>query len=291
MKILAKSALALAIAATTSVPTFAAMGDAPDVTGVTGRFRTLVLCNDDTCNETNIAGRFRMAAEQDMGNGNSVFGKFELQPTTRLSYVGVKGDFGSLSLGTRWSPFYNVVVSPVDWSKAFGGTWNSPGTGYSSNFRVSDAVFFSTGGLQTMIQMTGDDANEDIDQIEVGYSMALGAATVGIALNDSETAADTRVGISAAGNAGSVRLAASYYDQGANSGLLAQVMAPMGGGTVSLSLGQNMRDAGAEASMVAVEFDKPLGASSSWFVGVEQNDDDAGSDTTVYGAGLHYNFN
>ncbi len=303
MKILAKSALALAIAATTAAPTYAQMKGA-DITGVSGRFRIAVVCDDDSCAQKDFGGRFRMAAEEDLGNGNTVFGKYEFQVdgsdgtlkaggnAQRLSYVGIKGGFGSFSLGARWTPFYNVVTSPVDWTKAFGGTWSTSAAGYAGGFRQNNSLFYSVGGFQAMVTVAEDDANEDIDIVELGYTASLGAANVGIAVRDKETDADELIGLNVNGNAGSVRLSASFYSQGDNDSILAQAQAHMGGGTLSFSIGQNSRDNAPEAEMLGLEYERGLGPNSAWFVGIETNDLDDGTDeTTRYGAGLHYNFN
>lgn len=340
--ILVKSALALAIAAATSAPTVAQMtDDVPDITGVSGRFRVAVICDDqtETCTQEDYGGRFRMAAEEDLGNGNTIFGRYEFAvdasdgtlqaggKAQRLAYVGIKGGFGEFSLGSRWSAFYNVVSSPVDWTKAFGGTWRAGIE--KGGFRQHNSLFYKIEGFQAMVTVAEDDANEDIDIVEVGYTAALGTFNIGVAgrfsadaqeeTTEAVIAQQARPGVGGIGvipevvavpavtqavevenlyglnvntNVGGVRLSASYYTQGDDDSILAQVQAPMGGGTVSFSIGQNLPDTGVDNSMLALEYERGLGPNSAWFVGIEHLDPDDGTeDRTVYGAGLHYNFN
>ncbi len=311
MKILTKSAIALAVAAATSMPVYAQMADgaAPQVTGVSGRFRVAIICDDasDTCDQKDYGGRFRMVAEEELGNGNTVFGRYEFEvdasqgsikvgDTQRVAYVGIKGGFGSLSLGSRWSPFYNVIASPSDYTKAFGGTWRN-GAGYLRGpFRLNNGVFYSVGGFQGMVQI--NDANDaaagvvdddDIDRVELALTLGLGGWNVSLAGSDVKKAADEVIGLNVNGHAGPVRLSLSALDNGTDTGFLGQAQAPVGGGTLSLSLGED--DSAADNSMVALEYERGLGPNSAWFIGAENSDNNAGTDKTSYGIGLHYNFN
>lgn len=331
MKVLTKSAIALAVAATTSMPVNAQMTDgaAPQVTGVSGRFRIAVICDDvsDTCDQQDFGGRFRINAEEELGNGNSVFGRYEFEVDgseallksakgRRVSYVGIRGDFGSFSLGTRWSPFYNVVGSPSDYTKAFGGTWRAGAyNDLGGPFRLTNGLYYSVGGFQSMVQIAdnGDSVtedNEDIDRVELAYTFGIGGDwNLGLAasqksINQStkgvpgtDKSGDVRLyGINANGHVGATRLSLSYItnDDTDDSGFLGQAQTPVGAGTLSFSFGTTNRDISGEGdpTMVALEYESGLGPNSAWFVGIENNDPDTtADDTTAYGAGIHYNFN
>ncbi len=298
--ILVKSAMTLAIAASMSAPAYAAE--------VSGRFRVALIESGDEWSERDYGGRFRFSGEEDVGNGNTVFGKYEFATDasegelrtgkrTRLGYVGIKGGFGSLSLGTRWSPYYNVVTSPVDWTKAFGGTWG-PGAGYKGGFRQDNGVFYSHGGFQAMAQLressTDEDGvvsdDDDVDAWELGYTHSLGGFSGGIAYRD---AGDNELlGLSLAGTMGPVRVALSLHDEDGSTGLLGQIRGNVGSGVVSLSFGQEDNDSGVEPSMIGLEYDQAMSKNTSWFVGYESTDlDDGSDDVERFGGGLHYNFN
>ena len=84
------------------------------------------LVNDDTAgvsemNVNSVASRMGVKSEADLGNGMTGFGKYEFSVnetgTTiglRHQVVGLKGDFGSVSVGQTYHTFYNHVVGPMD---------------------------------------------------------------------------------------------------------------------------------------------------------------------------------
>lgn len=69
----------------------------------------------------NKASRFGIKGHEDLGNGLTAFytyefgvaadkGSIQSGDTKRLSYVGLKHDnWGAITLGAQWSPYYNVV--------------------------------------------------------------------------------------------------------------------------------------------------------------------------------------
>jgi predicted porin len=209
--ILVKTSLALAIAAATAPVasvSFAEGAEAPGVT-VSGRFRG-GLVYDDRGNDTegwnlqNRSSRFRIAASQDLGNGVSAFGKYEFavdldegslvanRDTQRLSYVGLKGGFGEVSIGSRWTPFYNAVTSPIDATNLLGGTWQT--VGYISPFRRPDQVMYKySGGWGNVAASFSADEDPDVaddprvrggndfaDTVSVAGTFGMGPVSLGL---------------------------------------------------------------------------------------------------------------
>ena len=150
-----KSAIATAVVAATTATAVA------DVK-VYGRLRMAAICTDtgndatDDCSTVDGASRFGIKASSEISDGLTAFGRYEfrvvgdtasLGPAAgpggqRLSYVGLKGGFGEVSIGTRWSPLYTHTVSYNDPTNAFGGTWDN-GYGYNTDFRNTETLNYS----------------------------------------------------------------------------------------------------------------------------------------------------
>ena len=75
--------------------------------------------------------RLHFRASSDLGNGQSAFVNYEFRingangsivtgDTQRLTIVGLKGDWGSLSLGSQWSAMFNAVGTFMDRSMQIG---------------------------------------------------------------------------------------------------------------------------------------------------------------------------
>ena len=160
-----------------------------------------------------------MKAETDLGNGLTGFGKYEWDVDEndfliRQRIVGVKGDFGKVTLGKTYHTFYNYVVGPADspwWVSGYaiisyrGRTDDGLSYNYSSdafNFGVTAYMFREDGtaAVAAVPASTATDpltvgnvavaavpGNEEaIDQLEVGVSFGIGDMTLGIALLTTE---------------------------------------------------------------------------------------------------------
>ena len=173
--------------------------------------------------------RLRFKASSDLGNGQSAFMNYEFRVnsdtgnlntgnTQRLSFVGIKGDWGSLSLGSQWSTLFNVVGTFIDKSNRYGGLGYWGGGG--GQYRMAESVYLSTslGGLSLSgdLQMNPG-SGDDLDRATVGANLGIGGVSMGAAWQDNGNADFTGVGaaISLAG----VGLSAGYTDtNGAGSG-------------------------------------------------------------------------
>ena len=96
------------------------------------------------------------------------------QPSGRLSYVGLSGGFGTLTIGQVWSASYNSVGAITDNSFALGA---GSSTSYRTGNAVSYAVSVENISIQVdaiMNQSGGKTAGKTVDQAEIGVSMGLG---------------------------------------------------------------------------------------------------------------------
>jgi predicted porin len=153
-----------------------------------------------------FSSRFGAKGETDLGNGMSGFGRYEWDVdfnndlgeddiSVRHRYVGLKGGFGSVTVGQTYHTFYNFAVGPTDipW-------WHSGYAMVNYRSRTDNAITYAGGtgafNFGASLYMTPDAEEEDIDQIEVGASFGIGDITIGGAWQS--TADDTAQG--SAGN-------------------------------------------------------------------------------------------
>jgi hypothetical protein len=93
----------------------------------------------------------------------------------RLSFVGLSGGFGTLTLGQVWNAAYNSVGAITDNAYAFGDSE----TGYRHGHAVSYAVSVENISIQVDAGMNkdgGKTADKNVDQVELGVSMGFGEA-------------------------------------------------------------------------------------------------------------------
>ena len=172
--------------------------------------------------------RLRFKASSDLGNGQSAYMGYEFRVnsaqgsivtgnTQRLSYVGIKGDWGSLSLGSQWSTLFNTVGTFVDKSNRYGGLgyWGEGG----GQYRMKDSVALSTniGGFSVSADAQMNAGGDDLDRATIGTNINIGGVSVGAAWQDNGNSDFTGIGasISLAGMA----LSGGYSDvSGSGSG-------------------------------------------------------------------------
>jgi len=196
---------------------------------VSGSIRTGVEYNGSNLNVEDNYSRLRFKASSDLGNGQSAYMGYEFRvnsdtgnintgTTQRLSYVGIKGDWGSLSLGSQWSTLFNVVGTFIDKSNRYGGLGYWGGGG--GQYRMAESVYLSTslGGLSLSgdVQMNAT-GTDDLDRATIGANLGIGGVSIGAAWQDNGNADFTGIGasISLAG----VGLSGGFTDtDGAGSG-------------------------------------------------------------------------
>ncbi len=101
-----------------------------------------------------------------------------LSTGNRLSYVGLSGGFGTISIGRVWSASFNSVGAILDNSYIYGDSFTS--------YRVGPAVSYSNSAGAANLQVDlvmdkGNKAKSGVDHYEFGLSFDLGAATLAFA--------------------------------------------------------------------------------------------------------------
>ena len=183
-----KKLIVVAVAGLLSAPV------AADV-AVSGSVRVRMDYDGNQWQVKNSGSRLRFKASSDLGNGQSAYmnyefgvdagiGSIQTGKTKRLAYVGMKGDWGSLSLGAQWSTMFSVVGTYIDKSNVYGGLgyW---GNG-SGPYRMANSVAVSTnvGGFSLSADAQMPSGGDDIDIATVGTSISVGGLSMGIAHAD-----------------------------------------------------------------------------------------------------------
>lgn len=113
-----KKLIAVAVAGIVAAP--AAYADISAYGRIHNRFQMTDAGGSETQNVNNTGSRFGFKGSGDIGNGMTAFARYEFGTTTdhsksggglsnRLSFVGLSGPFGSISLGQQWSAYYQNV--------------------------------------------------------------------------------------------------------------------------------------------------------------------------------------
>ena len=203
-----KTALALAVAGITAAAPIAAQADGSVYASVRIGVWSGDISGDgvDNTELRSFSSRFGVKGETDLGNGMTGFGKYEWDVDfnrdsragrtneddigIRQRIVGVKGDFGKITLGQTYHTFYNYVVGPTDipwWFSGYtmisyrGRTDDAISYDYSSgafNFGVS-AYFIADANVPA-------DSEDAVDQLEVGASFGIGDTTLAVAIQTTE---------------------------------------------------------------------------------------------------------
>ena len=190
---------------------------------VSGSIRTGVEY-DGAKSEWSVAdnsSRLRFKASSDLGNGQSAFMNYEFAVnsaqgsivtgnTKRLTYVGIKGDWGQLSMGSQWSTLFNTVGTFIDPSNRYGGVgyWGNGG----GQYRMKESVYMSTqmGGLSLSGDLQMNPGGDDLDRFTVGGLMSIGGLSLGAAYQDNGE--NDFTGIAGAINLAGVGLSGGFTD-------------------------------------------------------------------------------
>ena len=214
-----KKLIAVAIAGALAAP--AAIADV----AVSGSIRTGVEYTGSEWQVADNYSRLRFKSSSDLGNGQSAYMGYEFRVnsaqgsivtgnTQRLSYVGIKGDWGSLSLGSQWSTLFNTAGTFIDPSNRYGGTGNT-----CVQYRMKDSVAFTTqaGPVGVMADAQMSAGGDDLDRATIGGTFSVGGASVGAAWQDHGASDCTGVGASM--SIGGVSLSGGYTStQNGNNG-------------------------------------------------------------------------
>ena len=156
-----------------------------------GTATTEIYTSFPTRRSSDLTYEFRVHSDTGNINGSG--------PTQRLTIVGIKGDWGQLSLGSQWSTLFNTVGTFIDKSKRYGGLgyYTSGGQG-----RMSESVYLSTnlGGFSVSAdaQMNADGDEDDLDRATIGTNINIGGVGIGAAWQDNGNDDFTGIGASIA---------------------------------------------------------------------------------------------
>ena len=188
---------------------------------VSGSIRTGVEYTGSEWQVADNYSRLRFKASSDLGNGQSAYMGYEFRVnsaqgsivtgnTQRLSYVGIKGDWGSLSLGSQWSTLFNTVGTFIDKSNRYGGAANT-----CIQYRMKDSVYLSTnlGGFSVSgdLQMNGDGDGDELDRATIGTNLNIGGVSIGAAWQDHGD--NDCTGIGASLSLAGISLSGGFVDQ------------------------------------------------------------------------------
>ncbi len=191
---------------------------------VSGSIRTGVEYDGNDWQVADNYSRLRFKASSDLGNGQSAYMNYEFRVnsaqgsivtgnTQRLSYVGIKGDWGSLSLGAQWSTAFNTVGTFIDKSNRYGGAGN-----LCIQYRMADSVMLSTqlGGLSLMADAQMSAGGDSLDRGTIGGLFSIGGLSLG-AVYQTATAHDC-MGVGAALNIAGIGISGGFVDDETNTG-------------------------------------------------------------------------
>ena len=152
-----------------------------------GSFRGGLESSGDSTHMFSNGSRWGVKGSNEVSEGLSANYRYEealdlatasLSTGNRLSYVGLSGGFGTISVGRIWSASWNSVGAILDNSYVYGTS--------KTSYRVGPAVSYSNsvGAASVQLDLVMDKANSaksGVDQYEFGLSMDLGAATLAFA--------------------------------------------------------------------------------------------------------------
>ena len=154
----------------------------------------------------NSGSRFGIKASRDIGGGNSIIGRYEFGVDgsqaivgggngNRLSYIGFKGGWGEIQVGSIWSAYFNKV----------GAVGCDPFTlacFSSMSFRLVDSIGYSGSfggfGVEATAQFgdeDGDDLGDGITRTQVAASYDIAGFGLSAGIDSDDAGGTDRTGI------------------------------------------------------------------------------------------------
>ena len=252
-----------------------------------------------------VSSRFGMKSETDLGNGMTGFGRYEFGVSTegggvlsrRHAFVGLKGDFGSVTLGQTYHTFYNHVIGPYDipWvgSNKYSAATDNGRNGEAISYAGSAGAISwgATGYFNADATLVGTTVvgEEGLNGFEVAATFGIGDMNLGVGIQDLEAEApndiDPAVGVTLSGIAlGSASMAVSIQSRSTNG-------TSVGFDTLALHLGAgnfyghfessspDVTGTASEPTMLTVGYNLPLGRKTmAYFEAVIDDADTNNSD-------------
>jgi predicted porin len=236
-----------------------------------GSIRVGVEASDGDWAVVNGGSRLRFKASEDLGNGQTAFTTYEFGvdaaggsigggSTNRVTLVGLKGDWGSISLGSQWSATFSAVGTFACIHSRYGCS------GYQGKYRIGESVVFSTnaGPLWIIADAEMDNSSTDnIDNASIGGTMTLGGVKIGAAYREDGNNDYTGVGASMAlAGAGLY----GYYSSTATGGDSHGIGAKIAG------ISATYETSAADASEITVQYNIGLGGGTKLNLVANDND-------------------
>ncbi|WP_018231254.1 porin [Thioalkalivibrio thiocyanodenitrificans] len=168
--------------------------------------------------------RIGFKADYALGGTMELFGQLELpldlankavqdpwdqDQDIRVAQIGLRGDFGSVSYGQMWMPYYNAIAYPVDMFSSY-----YSGFATYTAFRRGDTVAYYSPGFRGFYFGAGwSDSNgaDGDDRIQVTGSYTYGRTTVSVGMDDLGGEFNSRIyGISMLRTMGNLYIGAKY---------------------------------------------------------------------------------
>jgi predicted porin len=250
-----------------------------------------------------LGSRFGAKSETDLGNGMTGFGKYEWSVGVdgknidgvgsnganiglRHGIVGLKGDFGKVTLGRTYHTFYSHAVGPNDnpW-------WGSGYAMISYTGRTGNAISYAGSGgavgFGVTVYMNADAEEDATDGIELGATIGLGDMSLGLGLQSIESRDNDVIGATLTGIAigdGSIGFGMQVNDDDSS------FLVDAGFGPAYVHFETITLDAAdATQTSLTLGYTKGLGPkTTSWFEFQTKGNDDVGSDFTTIRAMLKY---
>jgi len=279
-----------------------------------GRIHTAVTVTDadggdNSTDVNNRASRFGVKGSEDLGNGLKAVYRYEfgvasdiadIQDNNRLSFVGLSGSFGTLTMGRVWSTMFNMGQGPLTFMQpGEGREVYGPGGG---TFRISNALSLAggSGNIKYQIDAVLDGGNADsdgADEVQYGIKYSANNMTLGLSRRDLSNATNsesTQAHVSY--KTGSIKMFAGYLSQddgSADNYSATQVGAQYttaGGVALAIEfLNSEDDDAGIDNSHVNFQAMKKLSKTTLVHFNIGM-DDVSGVDTNKYTVGLRKDF-
>ena len=162
--------------------------------------------------------RLRFQFSSDLADGQNAYMNYEFRVNAAqgsmvtgdkklLSFIGVKGDWGSLSLGAQWSTAFNTVGTFIDKSFWYGGSSLE-----CVQYRMNHSVMFATslGGLSLMADAQMDTSGGTLDRSTVGGLFSNGTLSVAAMYQHAD---DDCLGVAGGLSLGQVDLSGGFVER------------------------------------------------------------------------------
>jgi predicted porin len=154
-------------------------------------FKDKIGADDAQWDVFNNSSRLGVRGSEDLGGGLSAIYQYEFGVdmteggnfnSNRPKLIGLKGGFGQISVGTQWSPYYNVlgIFDVFNSSRTFDNN-------YLGTFRRDNSVIYKTPNwsgfsLEGMLRMNEDERRDSIDEWQLNAKYENGPFFIGGAM-------------------------------------------------------------------------------------------------------------